>query len=264
MDVQAVLGIVSDTLRAEPGIVGAFVLSPVVEKDCHDTNSVDVGVVTKDTLKDLRKAVGLYEDLLNAIGTPVYLMEREREHGREVRALYGRSAFPPLGLCVSLAFSQLKYVVEQAPCCGYQMLFDRSGAVARQLAEAQPEHPPEAIALELKQQLSDYPFHLHDAARALTHKDRASAQSAIEQMRKSIYYAAAVRAGQHAHGARRGWHSLAPGEKWVLEHSYQHVTLRSVERLTDLYIACLTDLQGAYPIEQDVERLKQAVPELLG
>jgi hypothetical protein len=206
----------------------------------------------------------LHDELLRRLGTPVYVMEREWEHCKEARALYGSVAYPPLGLCVSLTFSQLKHLAEQAPQAGYAMLFDCSGAVKAQLDPLLPVQAPEAVALELKHQLNAYPFHLHDAARALARKDRATAQSAIEQMRTAIYYAAAVRAGQHAHGTQRGWHSLAPGEKWVLEHSFQHATLRSVERLTDLYIACLTDLQGAYGMQQDVDQLKQAVPELLG
>lgn len=264
MDVRAVQVLVSDTLQVEPGVVGVFLLSPVLQPGCQDVNGIDVGVVTKDTLKDLRKAYELHNDLLHAVGMPVYLKEDEREHCKEVRALYGRSSFPPTGLCVNLVFCQLKYIAEQTPYCEYQVLFDRSGTVAKHLAAVLPEYPPEAITLELRQQLSNYPFHLHDAARALARKDHAAAQSAIEKIRTLIYYAAAVRAGQHTQDAQRGWHALAPGEKWVLEHSYQHATLRSVQRLTDLYIACLTDLQKTYPIGQDLEQLRQAVPELLG
>ena len=102
MDVSAIVAMIAKQLSEEPGIEGIFLQHPIAEKDCPDSTQVDIGVVTKDTLKDLRKAYGLHADILCSPATPVQMMEREWEHCKEARALYGRSAFPPLGLCVSL------------------------------------------------------------------------------------------------------------------------------------------------------------------
>ena len=263
MDVTAIVAIVVKQLKEEPGIEGAFLHHPILDKDCQDATNIDIGIVSKDTLKDFRKAYGLYEDILCNLGSPIQIMEREREHCKEARALYGRSAFPPLGLCVRLVFCQLKYVAEQDVSAGYQLLFDRTGEVKEQLTQALPEQPAERTARELQQQLSAYPFHLHNVARALARKDRAGAQSATELMRQAVYFAAAVRSGQHTHCAERGWHTLAPGEKWVLENSFQAITLKSIERLTNLYIACLSALPAEYHLDEGVAQLKHALPELI-
>ncbi|HEY3340953.1 MAG TPA: hypothetical protein VGK81_03005 [Anaerolineae bacterium] len=204
----------------------------------------------------------MHEELLQAIGQPVYVMEYAQDHNKEVRALFGRSAYPPLGLSVRLIFCQLKHAAEQDAGAGYRLLFDRTGAVKEVLVQAPSETPAERLARELKEQLHNYPFYLHDAAEALAHKNRAGAQSAAEQMRKAIYFAAAARTGQYDHCAERGWQALAPSEKWVLENTFQAVTAKTLERLTLLYINCLTSLQSEHHLEHDVEQLKQALPEL--
>jgi hypothetical protein len=263
MDVTAVVNIVAGKLMEEPGIEGAFLHNSVMDNNRPDSTHIDIGVVSKDSLKDLRKAYGLHEEILQVIGQPVYVAEYAQSHNKEVRALFGRSAYPPLGLSVRLVFCQLKHAGEQDICEGYRLLFDRSGAVKEQLMQAQSEAPDERLARELKEQLHNYPFHLHDAAEALAHKNRAGAQSATEQMRRAIYSAAVARTGQHDHCAERGWQALAPSEKWVLENTFQAVTAKTLERLTNLYINCLSSLQTEYHLELDVEQLKQALTELI-
>jgi hypothetical protein len=263
MDVTAVVNIVASQLKEEPGIEGAFLHNSVTDNDCPDSTHIHIGVVSRDALKDLRKAYSLHEELLQAIGQSVYISEYEQGHSKGVRALFGRSTFPPLGLSVHLSFCQLKYTAELDVCAGCRVLFDRTGAMKEQLTQTPSETTAERLARELKEQLQSYPFHLHDATLALAHKDRAGAQSAAEQMRQAVYFAAAVRSGQHIHCAARGWQTLAPGEKWVLENTFQAVTFKNLERLTSLYVSCLTSLQTAYNLEQDVERLRQALPELI-
>jgi hypothetical protein len=263
MDVTTVANIVASKLKEEPAIQGAFLHHSVAGDDCPDSTYIHISIVSKDTLKDLRKAYGMYEDLLQAIGQLVYITTYEQGHSKGVRALFGRTAYPPVGLNVHLSFCQLKHVTEQDVCASCQLLFDHTGAVKEQLMQVPGETPAERLSRELAQQLQNYPFHLHDATQALAQKDRAGAQSAAEQMRQAVYFAAAVRAGQQTHCAERGWQTLAPGEKWVLENTFQAVTLKNLERLTTLYLACLSSLQTEYNLGQDVERFKQALPELI-
>jgi hypothetical protein len=275
MDVQEIVKIVVEQISAEPGIEGAF-LYGAAHDGTHDNNEQDqdpftsqadlrIGIVTKDTLKEFRKAYTLHEDILPAIGQPVFQLEEEEQHIRRVTALYGKTQYPPTGMKVMLVFSQLKYLDEQEPYVGWKLILDRAGEVQAALEQLTPApaKTQDEIAQELKQQISAYAMHLYDVARAFERKDRADVQALTEQMRSAIYYAAALRAGRYARGAWRGLHYLAPGEKWVLEYSYQNVTRKTVQKLTDLYLACLGDVQARYAIEQDVQQLKQSLPELL-
>ena len=263
MDVTAVVNIVASQLKEESSIEGAFLHNFVTDGDITDSTQIHVGIVSKDLLKDFRKVVGLHESLLQAIGQPIYKLEYEQGHNKEVRALFGRSTFPPLGLSVHLSYCQLKYATELDMCAGCRILFDRTGAVKEQLAQAQSEGVVERLARELRVQIQNYPFDLYAATQALAHKDRAAAQSAVEKMRQAVYFASAVRSGQQIFCAQRGWKTLAPGEKWVLENTFQAVTFKNLERLTALYLACLTSLQTAYNLGEDVERFKRTLPELI-
>jgi hypothetical protein len=102
--------------------------------------------------------------------------------------------------------------------------------------------------------------------KALGRKDWANAHAIAEQMRKAIYFTAELRAGcseNTSANAKRGLNHLTPGEKWVVENSYRAVNRKTVQKLADLYLACVTAVQAEYQIESDVERLKQVLPELL-
>ena len=263
MDIAKIASIVKQEIEAEPGIEGAFLSGSAANKECDEFSDIDIGIVSRDTLKDFRKAYGLREDILRAIGQPVHLMEMEWDHCKRVGALYGKSQYPPIGLKIDLVFSQLKHVVELMPQSSYRIIFDRTGELEPQLEQHPQRKTKDEIEQELKQHLSSYPFYLHDAVRAFGRKDHANAQSLTDMMRKAIYYTAAVRAGSYAIGSKQGLNYLSPGEKWILEHSYQTVTRKTIEKLTDLYISCLTQVQAEYQIEQDVEQFKHSLPELL-
>lgn len=263
MDIAKIVSIVVEEIAAEAGIAGAFLCGPESSKERDEVADICVGIVSRNTLKDYRKAYGLRENILNAIGQPVHLMETESEHCKRVGVLYGKSQYPPIGLNVELMFSQLKHVAEQAPHGVCRVIFDRDGELEPYLEERPQRQPKDVIEQELKQHLSSYPFYLHEAVRAFGHKDHANAQALTEMMRKAIYYTAAVRAGCYAQGSKQGLNYLAPGEKWILEHSYQALSRKTIEKLTDLYVTCLTQVQAEYQIEQDVEQFRQSLPELL-
>src|SRR5437879_682287 len=112
MDIAKIVGIVSQEIAAEPSIEGAFLCVSAASIEGDAFSDIDIGIVSRDTLKDFRKAYGLREDILNAIGQPVHLMEMERDHCKSIGALYGKSQYPPIGLKIDLVFSQLKYVAE--------------------------------------------------------------------------------------------------------------------------------------------------------
>src|SRR5690242_13603227 len=127
MDIAKIVDIVNQEIEAEPAIEGAFLSGSAASKECDEFSDIDIVIVSRDTLKDFRKAYVLREDILRAIGQPVHLMEMEWDHCKRVGALYGKSQYPPIGLKIELIFSQLKHVAEQMPHSGYKIIFDRSG-----------------------------------------------------------------------------------------------------------------------------------------
>ena len=262
MDTAAVVSMVVKQIGSEAGIEGAFLAGSAAGKSRDEYSDVDICIATADTLKDLRKAYGLREDIFNAVGQPLSLMELELEHAKLTGAVYGKSLFPPVGLRVDLVFCQLKYAAEQMPHSEYQLLFDRSGLLKTALAKRAARKPKDEIEQELRQRLAEFSFYLHGAACAFGRNDRASIHTQAEQLRVAIYGAAAVRAGSYAHGAKRGLAHLTPDEKWVLEHSYHPVTRRTIRQLIDLYVACLTDIQAEYGLEDALARFEQSLPEL--
>ena len=266
-------------MRDEPSVEWAFLAGSLADQRRDAFSDIHLGVVSRDTLKDFRKAYALREDILSEIGQPLHLIEREWEHCKMVSVLYGKTKFPPGGLEIDLVFSQLKHLGQQNPHGRYRIIYERSEALKAQFERLPRQKPREEVEQELRQYLSGYPFYVYEVVKAFGRKDWANAQSLAEQMRKAIYFTAAVRAGCFEHGyapgtsfsaversvsgSKRGLDHLSPGEKWVVENSCQAVTRKTIQRLVDLYLACLTAVQAEYQIEQDVERLRQTLPELL-
>jgi hypothetical protein len=260
MRAEAIIKDIVKKLEAEASVAGAFVAGSLVAERPDECSDVAIGIVTRDNVKDFRKAYGLHNDLLSVAGQPLQVIELEQEHCKSATALYGRTLFPPYGLQVRLVYSQLKHVAEQMPYQDTEVIFDRSGEFSESLAQLPTRKTKEEIREELRQSVASYAFHLHDMLKAFGCKDRAGIQAIVEQMRQTIYFAAAVRAGRYT---AAGLTHLSPGEKWIVENTCQAVTRKSIQKLTDLYVTCLSAIQSEYQIEQDVEQLKQSIPELL-
>jgi len=244
-------------------VTKVFLFGSVAAKKNDDYSDIDIGIATKDTIKDYRKAYGLSASIFDAIGRRISLLEEEQEHTRMSSALFGRVEYPPLGLKVDLLFSQMKHLVDKMPHAADFIVFDRSGGLASLVEKHAKSKSKDDIVHKLKENLSEYPFFVYDVVRAFGRKDHARVQSTAEQMRKAIFHVAAVRAGHPMNGRAYGLANLAPGEKWVVEHSYQTCTRKTVEKLTELYVACLADIKSAYHIEDEVNAFEQSLSDLL-
>jgi hypothetical protein len=261
MRVERVVKIIIDKIDQETGVEGAFIAGSLAHWGPDEFTDIEIGIVSKDTLKDFRKACSLRDDLLSAIGQPAHLLEREWEHCKSISALYGKSQYPPVGMRLTLVCSQLKHVAEQMPNRFTDVIYDPDGTLLRHMADLPTTKSRDEIAQELRQHLTRYAYHLYDMLKAFSCRDRANVQSIAEHMRQAIFFTASLRSNMH--GPNTGLFHLLPGEKWIVENSYQAVTRKSVNRLTELYLVCLADVQAEYGIEQEVEQFKQSLPDLL-
>jgi predicted nucleotidyltransferase len=263
MDFTKVANIVVQQIKDEPAVEGVFLFGSIAAKKNDDYSDIDIGIVSRDTVKDYRKAYGLSGDIFNAIGKRIAVLEQDEERTHMASALYGKTEYPPLGLKVDLLFSQLKNLADKMLQASDFIVFDRNAGLASLLEKHAKSKSKDDFAAKLKENLNEYPFYVYEAVRAFGRKDHARVQSAAEQMRKAIYHVAAVRAGHSGHGGAYGLVNLAPGEKWVVEHSYQTCTRKTVQKLTELYIACLADIKSAYHIEAEVSAFQQSLSDLL-
>jgi predicted nucleotidyltransferase len=263
MDVSKVVNTVIEKVKDEPAVEGIFLFGSFASKKQDEFSDIDIGIATRDTVKDYRKAYGMSADIFAAIGHSIGLLDEEQEHTHMVSALYGKSEFPPAGLKVDLLFGQLKHLAEKIPSEPENILLDRSGGLAAWLEKRATTHAHDDIADCLRHSMNAFPFFVFDVARAFSRKDRARAQSTADQMRKAIFRVAAVRAGHGANGGPYGLMDLKPGEKWIVEQTYQVCTRRTVQKLTELYMACLVDIQGAYGIEAEVSAIQQSLTDII-
>ncbi len=264
MDFSKVVNSVIQQIKDETAVEGVFLFGSAAANKQDDYSDLAIGIATRDNVKDYRKAYGLSEDIFNAIGKRIGLQEQDQEHTHTANALFGKTAYPPLGLKVDLLFSQLKHLADKMPQSSELIAFDRNAGLASLLDKHAKSKSKDDIAAKLKENLNEFPFYLYDAVRAFGRKDHARVQSSAEEMRKAIYHVAAVRAGRSGHGSSgQGLANLAPGEKWVVEHSYQTCTRKTVQKLTELYVACFADIQTIYHIEPEVAVLQQSLTDLI-
>lgn len=263
MDVLKVVNIAVEKVKDEPAVEGLFLFGSFASKTQDEFSDIDIGIATRDTVKDYRKAFGMSDDIFSAIGRRIGLLDDEQEHTHMTSALYGKSEFPPLGLRVDLLFGQLKHLAEKIPGEPGNIVFDRSGGLAAWLEKRAKTRTKDDIADCLRQSMNAFPFYVYDVARAFGRRDRARAQSTADQMRKAIFRVAAVRAGHGGNGGPYGLMDLKPGEKWIVEQTYQVCTRRTVQKLTELYMTCLADVQGAYRIEDEVSAIQHSLIDII-
>lgn len=262
MNRQEILTTITSRLATEPSVEGVYLSGSLANQDQDDFSDIDLGVATKNSAHAFDAVFSLRHQLIRIVGQPVHFLEREWGHCKMIAALYGKSRFPPIGLEVDIIFSQLQYVAEQMPWSEYKILFDRS-KLQPALAEISPPKPNQEVEEEIIQHLNWFPFYVHDAVKACRRRDWFQTQSLLEEMRKLIFFAAAARQGEQVYGAKRAYRYLSPAERQHLEESYRRSDESTAAQLTQIYVACLKDLQATYQIAENIERLQSTLRELL-
>jgi predicted nucleotidyltransferase len=224
---------------------------------------VDLGVATKDSAAAFRQVWGLRERLAQVIGPPVRMLERGWAHTRMVALLYGKAQFPPIGLEVDLAVSQLRHVGEQMPHARYKIVLDRTGRLRRALARTPRRRPIQQIREALAERMTWFGFHVHDALKAYGRRDLFHFQFLLEQMRGALYHAAGERVGQPVYWSKWAIRYLAPAERKAVEASYREFTPQMVRRLARAYLSCLAVLAPRFGLEREVGELDRALAEIL-
>lgn len=85
----------------------------------------------------------------------------------------------------------------------------------------------------------------------------------LDEMRKLVFLAAAVRREKQAYGSKRALKYLSAIERSTVESSYHEFNKGTVKRITDLYITALRDLELRYEIKGEVERFQKTLREIL-
>jgi len=263
MNWRTIVSSIVEQIKNSSSIEGVFLSGSLIDENKDRYSDIDLGIASRNSSESFRKAYSLRHRIVAAVGQPVQFIERGWEHCRMIATLYAKSQFPPNGLEVDVVFSQLKHVSEQMPYADYEVVFDRSGRLKRALDAIARRKPKREIERELKQQLNWFPFYVHDAVKAYKRRDLFNLQSLLEEMRKAIFFAAATQAGGQVYGAKRVFKFLSVAERQIIETSYRESTERTIQSLTESYVACLTALQSDYHIEQDVERFRASLRELI-
>lgn len=250
-------------LETISSVEGAFLSGSLANRHRDDYADVDLGIASSNSASALDETFALHRRVLVAGGRPVRLLERRWGHCRMVAALYGKSQFPPIGLEVDLVFSQVRHVAEQMPYAPYRIVFDRKGKLQVALAKMSRSRPVREIKDTIGQHLTWFPFYAYEANKACRRGDRYQVQSMLEEMRKSIFFAAATRHGQQVFGSKRAHHYLSPADQKLLRESYRRSDENMVANLTRLYVECLSGLRSRYRIADDVESLQTAMQELV-
>ncbi len=263
MNYQEALTTIITRLETISGIDGAFLAGSLVNEYQDDLSDIDLGIATKNSAKAFGRAFALRHELIAVVGQPIYYLERDWGHCKMIAALFGKSQFPPIGLEIDIIFSQLQYVSEQMPYSKYRVVYDLNGRLQSALARISQSKPSQEIENEIVQHLKWFPFYSYDALKAWKRNDLFQAQSLLEEMRKLIFFAAAIRQGEQIFGSKRAYRYLSITERQILEDSYRRSDENMVAQLTQLYLECVTALQSNYRIRDHVENYKIVVKELL-
>ena len=113
----------------------------------------------------------------------------------------------------------------------------------------------------LAHHLNAFPFHLHAALKAQLRGDAFDLQSQLEEMRKLLYQAAAVREKALLHGSKRASRYLSPVEQHIVDQSLSHPNRTSIQRLAEAYSHCLNAVRAHY--QMDLEHFHAAVRAVL-
>jgi len=254
---------IAERLAAEVSIEGAYLAGSLVNEFADVFSDIDLGIASLDSAVALEQAYGLRHELLAMAGERLTYIERGWEHCQMIAALFGKSEFPPAGLEIDLVFSQLQHVTEQMPYTAYRVLFDRRGALAEALRKMGKVRPRQEIEEELGSRFRSYLFALHDAVKACERGDVFQLQTQLEVLRGHVFYAAALRRGAEVYGPKRAYRFLSPDEQQVVQESYTVPVRETIERLSQLFLNCLGELQPSPQAQGELERFRGSLRELL-
>jgi hypothetical protein len=263
MDQRAVVNLIMPYFEREPAVEGVYLAGSLINQHRDVFSDVDLGIATQDGQASLAQVYALYRPVMDAIGPVVHFIERGWDHCKLVAILYGKSQFPPVGLEVDLAFSQMQHVTEQMPYTHYEILLDRTGRLRAALDPITGDRPPGELVQAIRDQLRAYPFLTHDSLKASGRGDLFLFQTLLDAMRQGIFVVAAARRGKTVYGAKRAWLYLTGPEREIVEQSYRAFNRETVQRIAGLFLSCLDDLPPEYGLGPDVERLRAALGEIL-
>lgn len=248
-------------LRGEPKVEGAFLGGSLANEDKDEFSDIDLGVVSCCDDAALDAVWALRERIIKLVGTPAHIAERSWDHCRMAAVLYPRTQFAPIGLELDLIFSAVQHVGEQMPYSEYQIIFDRNGELTAALDRQTKFFTRAVIERRLAHHLNTFPFYLHDALKAQLRGDAFDLQTQLEDMRKLLYQAAAVREKALLHGSKRASRHLSPAEQRIVEQTLDRPNRESIQRLAEAYSHCLSAVRAHYHI--DLEHFHVAVRAVL-
>ncbi|MBZ0289598.1 MAG: hypothetical protein K8I30_18390, partial [Anaerolineae bacterium] len=229
MDGNPVIAAVVKALESSEDIEGAFVFGSLANQHRDAFSDVEIGIVAKNTAAAFTSLTKASEAILNAVGKPVQVVRDVQKHTEAVSALYGKDAFPPIGLEVRLVFGQMRYLQEMLPYTDYDIIVDKSGKLAAALEKLRRTRPPEETERAIQAQVASYSFVVQDALKAYERESAFDLQAVLEDLRERIFFAAAARFGGQVEGAKRAARYLSAEEHALIAESYQAPTLDTIK-----------------------------------
>jgi predicted nucleotidyltransferase len=263
IDHRKIVESIVKTIESEESVQGVFLSGSLIDQNKDKFSDIDLGIASINSQETFEKAYSLRHAIMEAVGKPVNSLERGWENCKMVAVLYGKSEFPPIGLEVDVIFSQLRHVSEQMPYAEYEIVFDRSGTVRKALDELPRRKPKDKVEKEIRQHLTWCPFYVHDALKACERGDSPIFQTLLDEIRKLVFFAAAASRDKQVYGSKRGLKYLSAIERLAFESSYHGFNKGTVQKLTDLYVAKLKELEVRYQLGPDVEQFQRTLKELL-
>ncbi len=257
------LNAITTMLKGISSVEGVFLSGSLVNAHQDDFSDIDLGVATQSSAEAFDKTFALRHELIAVVGQPIHYLDRVWGNCKMIAALFGKSTFPPIGLEIDIIFSQLRYVAEQMPYSKYRIIFDRMGSLEPALAKTNPPKPKQEIENEIAKHLRAFPFYIHDALKGCKRGDEFQVQSLLEEVRKLIFFAAAMRRGEVVYGSKRAYYYLSTAERQVVEKSYLISDESTIAQLARLYIECLKGLRSSHRIDIDIEPASIMLQELL-
>jgi predicted nucleotidyltransferase len=263
IDHRKIIESIVKAIETEESVQGVFLSGSLIDENQDEFSDIGLGIASINSQEALEKSYSLRHAIMEAVGKPIDSLERGWENCKMIAALYGRSQFPPLGLEVDVIFSQLRHVSEQMPYADYEVVFDRSGTLRQALAKLSRRKPKEEVQKEIRLHLAWCPFYVHDALKACERGDSPPFHTLLDEIRKQVFFAAAASRGQQVCGSKRGLRYLSASERLAFESSYHGFNKGTVQKLTDLYVAKLKELEVRYQLGPDVEQFQRTLKELL-
>ena len=263
MNWQEALTAIITRLETISSVEGAFLSGSLVNEHLDDFSDIDLGIATKNSARAFDETFVLRHEIVAVVGQPIHYLERGWEHCKMIAALFGKSQFPPIGLEMDIIFSQLQHVSEQMPYSENKIVLDRKAKLQFALAKMSQSKPTNEIEEEIRQHLRWFPFYAHDALKACKRSDGFQVQSLLEEIRKVLFFAAAIRQGKQVYGSKRACRYLTTAERQVLEQSYHRSDESMISQLAQLYIGCVMELRPNYRIGDNVENVRIVLQELL-